>query len=282
MSADWRPLGAVAPTALAEARLKLHHAAQIVSGVGRTLLPKQDDDSHTNLRWDRRLGALVSRRVDGDKPFSAALEFVALRLMLLDENDEALVTASLRRMTVDEGYAWLAEGVAARLGHVLEGGFAPLRYEIPDHPVADGARFVVEDQSAFSELARWFHNADLLFAELRAAEPKTSEVRCWPHHFDLGALIELGDGKQIGFGLSPGDSKYGQPYFYCSPYPQPSADALPAIDSPGQWHTDGFVSVVLPGDRLVPQQDQATAARDYLACALKACRTVLGAEDPNV
>jgi len=282
MSADWRPLGAVAPTALAEARLKLHHAAQIVSGVGRTLLPKQDDDSHTNLGWDRRLGALVSRRVERDRPFSAALEFVALRLMLLDENDEALVTASLRRMTVDEGYAWLGEGVAARLGHVLESGFAPLHYELPDHPVASGARFVVEDQSAFSELARWFHNADLLFAELRAAEPKMSEVRCWPHHFDLGALITLDDGKQIGLGMSPGDSTYEQPYLYCSPYPQPSPDDLPALDAIGHWHTEGFVSVVLPGDRLVVEQDQPTAARAYLAGALQACRTVLGVEDPNV
>lgn len=278
MSVDWRPLGAVAPTALADARLQLHHAAQIVSGVGRTLLPKQADDSHTNLGWSRRHGTLVSRRVEQGKPFSAALEFVALRLLLLDENDEALVAASLRQMTVDEGCAWLAEGVAARLGHALEDGFAPLHYEVPDHPLAHGARFTVEDQSAFSELARWFHDADLLFEELRATEPGMSDVRCWPHHFDLGALVTLDGDRQIGLGMSPGDSSYGQPYFYCSPYPQPAPDSLPALDSPGHWHAEGFVSVVLTGEELVSAQDQLAAARAYLSGALKSCRQVLAGQ----
>jgi len=276
MSADWRPLGAVAPTALFDARLQMHHAAQIISGVGRTLLPEEGDDSHTNLAWNRRLGALVSRRVEGEKPFSGALEFVALRLLLLDENDEALVTASLRQMTVDEGYAWLGEGVAARLGRVLEGGFAPLHYEIPDHPLAEGARFAVENQSAFSELARWFHDADLLLEELRAVTPGMSEVRCWPHHFDLGALITLDDARQIGLGMSPGDSSYEQPYFYCSPYPQPPVDSLPELSSPGHWHTEGFTSVVLTGEELAGAQDQPATARTYLAGALNACRQSLG------
>ncbi len=42
---NWKRLGAVKPQDLEQARLNLHYAAQIVSGIGRTMLPKQDDDS---------------------------------------------------------------------------------------------------------------------------------------------------------------------------------------------------------------------------------------------
>ena len=67
MSTDWRPLGAVAPAELRDARMQAHYASQIVSGVARTLLDKRDDDSHTNLAWNRRLGALDSNRLAFDQ-----------------------------------------------------------------------------------------------------------------------------------------------------------------------------------------------------------------------
>ena len=271
----WRPLGAVAPGDLVEARLQTHYAAQIVSGLGRTLLDKQPDDSHTNLSWSRRLGALAGRRIATERPFSAALEVAALRLLLLDENDEALVGASLDGMTVSEAYDWLGQGAAAR-GASLGDGFTPLHYSMPPHPLGDGERFSFGETSAFSELARWFHNAELLLEDVREANPGASEVRCWPHHFDIAALIDLGEDRSIGIGLSPGDRYYQEPYFYCSAYPQPDAASLPELgDGPGRLHTHEFTSIVVTGSELLAGGDSEAAARAYVDQALAVNRRLL-------
>lgn len=270
----WRPLGAVPPTALTEARLQAHYAAQVVSGLGRTLLEKQSDDSHTNLEWDRRLGALTSRRIDGDQPFSAGLEIAALRLLLLDERDEVIVSASLDGMTVEEACDWLGQGAGARRGEALD-GFTPLHYEMPAHPLGEGGRFRFDDASPFSELARWFHNAELLLEEARDRNDGASEVRCWPHHFDIATLIDLGGDRSIGLGLSPGDGYYDEPYFYCSPYPSPDADSLPPLAGPGRWHTHEFISIVAPGSSLLGGRGGEEAARAYVDEALRVSRSLL-------
>ena len=71
---SWRPIGAVLPTDLGEARLELHYAAQLVSAPGTTLLPPKDDYSHTNLEWDSALDVLAGRRVS-ERSLRAALVF---------------------------------------------------------------------------------------------------------------------------------------------------------------------------------------------------------------
>src|SRR4051794_14212309 len=48
-SVTWRPLGAVPPTALVDARVQLHHAAQVTNAAAISLLPPAADDSHTSF-----------------------------------------------------------------------------------------------------------------------------------------------------------------------------------------------------------------------------------------
>lgn len=42
-----------------DTRLQLHWAAQAAAGVGRTILPKQPDDSHTNFSFSHERHALM-------------------------------------------------------------------------------------------------------------------------------------------------------------------------------------------------------------------------------
>ena len=62
---NWKTLDAVAPIDLVDARLQLHHAAQIVASAGITFLEPQPDDSHPNLGWMDGLGALLGRSLPG-------------------------------------------------------------------------------------------------------------------------------------------------------------------------------------------------------------------------
>ncbi len=111
------------------------------------------------------------------------------------------------------------------------------------HPAAEGRAFDREnDAEALPELAlaRYYGNVDRILRE----------VRCWPHHFDIGTVVDLkstAEGCSIGLGLSPGDESYDQPYFYVNPYPNPDLSALPPLLAGDHWHTQGWMGVVATG-----------------------------------
>ena len=71
------------------------------------------------------------------------------------------------------------------------------------------------------------------------------------------------------------DEHYGEPYLYVSPYPFPQGAGLPELPV-GHWHTEGFVSAILPASLLVEAPDQRARAHDFLDSALAQSRDLLG------
>ena len=272
---SWMQLGAVAPRDLKQARMNLHFAGQVVSGVGRTLLPSRDDDSHTNLVWLEALGALGSQLVSGPKSFRAALVFERFSILFLDGDEQEHSAVAIEGLTLNEALHWLAEAIASYRGKEFA-GFKALHYEMPEHPLGGGAAFSFEPVAAFAELARWYANGAGVLNSVRE-EHSGTPVRCWPHHFDIATLITVGDGRTIGVGLSPGDAAHDEPYWYVGPWPTPKPDHWPALKAGGVWHTDGFVAAVLTGSELVAGGDQAKRLEEFLASAIAASRELLGA-----
>jgi hypothetical protein len=206
----WRTVGEIDPRKLVEARTQLHWAVQPVMAFADCALEHVSDDSQANLGWRDDLEALVGRqRPDG---LSAGLRIPDMTLMVFDEEGAIAESVSLEGQTIDSAVSWLEEVVAARSGGPLERPIRLRDYEMPEHPVAEGAAFVLDDSPAFAELARWFANGNLVLKELTSSNRGWAEVRCWPHHLDLGTIISLessGDassGRSIGVGLSPGDT----------------------------------------------------------------------------
>jgi hypothetical protein len=278
----WQRLGGVAPTALAEARLQTHHAAQTVSAIGATYLEPAPDDSHPNLGWDEAQHALVGRSIPGSE-LRAALRVEDLTLLLLD-GDAPLETLPLPGQSLTDAYAAFQEALEAHGAPPPNGKLTPPGYDIPGHAVADGAPFSLEEPAAFQELAHWFANGTRALTELATDRAEGAVVRCWPHHFDLGGLFVVSTGpdgqltSSVGFGLSPGDESYAEPYAYVSPWPAPAREALPARDGL-RWHTEGFTSAVLTGSQLLasgPDAEQRQRLRDFLDAAFVASREALG------
>lgn len=278
----WHTLGSVAPTELAEARLQLHHAAQVVASAGTTFLEPQPDDSHPNLGWEESLGALLGRSLPGSGA-QVGLRLADLSLLLVDGSGQVSDELALDGRTLDDGYAWLAAATARAGAELPAAGLSRSGYAIPDHATGSGASFSITPSASFAELARWFANGHHALMELAVRTPGASEPRCWPHHFDLGSLAVVAtrpDGsldRSIGFGLSPGDEAYAEPYGYVSPWPVPEPSALPALAGGGHWHTDGFTSAILTGSDLVegPDESQAERLRAFLDAAVDASRRAL-------
>jgi hypothetical protein len=254
----------------------------VVASAGVTFLAPTPDDSHPNLAWVESLGALMGRSLPGANA-QVGLRIADLSLLLVNQSGEVNDELALDGKGLDDGYAWLA-GATARVGAELPStGITRAAYEIPSHPTGSGEAFSCKSHESFAELARWFANGHNVLVELAARLPGASEVRCWPHHFDVGSLVVVATepdgalGKSIGLGLSPGDDGYPEPYWYVSPWPYPELNVLPSLESGGHWHTEGYTSAILRGSNLVSgsPESQPDLLHAFLDGAVDVCQRIL-------
>lgn len=250
---EWITVGE--PKNLPPSRLILHWAAQLPSAVGNTLAPKKSDDSQMALVWDA--GTLASTTIGVDW---AALRLADLTLLAKGQE------LALADKTMADALAWLGK----RFGSTIE---LP-KHELPDHEIGKGATFPAAARAAYADLSAWFGNAALVLDAVRAAQPKASPVRCWPHHFDIATLIQVDEKKSVGVGLSPGDKSYTDPYFYVTPWPYPERSTLPALPN-AAWHTSGWTGAVLQAKAIAAADDQRGATQSFLDAAIAACLELL-------
>ncbi|MDT8340537.1 MAG: hypothetical protein RQ751_03410, partial [Longimicrobiales bacterium] len=207
-------------------------------------------------------------------------------LLLLDGARE-VERLALRGRSADDARAWLA----AAVGRARAGGVPELEwpdYDLPAFP--SGADGVMEpDGRALEVLEAWFADGALLLEAIRAAETSASEVRCWPHHFDIATLLTFPvgdeDTRYVGIGLSPGDESRAGPYWYVNGWPHPDPETLPEPPHPGEWNTEGWVGGVLGAAPIldVAEADaQGAAVAGFLQDAVARMKDVVlgGADAP--
>ena len=280
----WRAVGDIDPKKLVEARLQLHWAAQPVMAFADCALEHVSDDSQANLGWRDDIEAVVGRqRPDG---LSAGLRIPDMSLLVFDRKGAKVEEISFDGRTVDTAVSWLDSIATELTGNATDLKTRIRDYEMPKHPVGSGAAFDMDRPSGYPELARWLTNGTLALNELTSDDENWSEVRCWPHHFDLGTLISFessgsaSSGRSIGVGMSPGDSWYPEPYFYVNPYGLADVPAdRPVLKSDGNWHTEGWFGAVLTATSIVeqPAGSQGAAVLLFLRGAVDAARNLLRA-----
>jgi hypothetical protein len=275
----WEPLGSVPARQLTEARRLLHHAAQLVAAVGRSLVPARPDDGHTSLDWHRPSSSFAGRDAPGSRPWRASLRPADLSLAVLAEGEE-VGRLALAGRTRREAFAWLADRARALGAPDERLGLDP-PYALPPHAVLSGAAFAAPADGSLVELARWFADADALLRGAADGWIGAAPVRVWPHHFDIGSVLPLGppsgeDAPQIGVGVSPGDDEIAEPYVYVTPWPAPSVDeSLPGLPAGGRWHREGWTGAVLTGTEVVGAGEgpaQSAAAHAFLKGAVDVLR----------
>ncbi|MCH7638050.1 MAG: hypothetical protein IH855_01090 [Bacteroidetes bacterium] len=257
------------PTALTDARLQLHHAAQIAASFGYTFVPPRPDWSHTSLTWNRNHQALISAETDGVR---VGLRLADCTLVVFD-GAESKHACPLSGKTLEDGYAWLEETLTAMDSETMGKPLVRPDHELPTHPVGTDASFSLEEKAAFEAVSAWFDFADGRLRLLGEEYPHMTPVACWPHHFDIARVILLSpDADQskdpsVGVGLSPGDHAYAEPYWYVTHWPSPEGAELPPLPSGGHWHTEEWTGAVLPGSAFA-HLDAASLTDAFLASAI--------------
>lgn len=276
MVRTWQPVRPEESPRLTDARLQLHHAAQFCSAAGISFLEPKADDSHTNLEWIPSLGGLFSQDIPGRTSFRIGVRPADLTLVIAIQNDQPFAQCKLHGRTIVEATQWIRTHIAA-LG--LDSARYTLKrhYEIPIHAVDDGDAFDASDKSQFEELSKWLANGASLLNSISRSIRKASEVRCWPHHFDIAVLIQATRNRTIGVGLEPGDNYYDEPYFYVNmrPQPSPAQAKMKPLWGRGAWHTRGWVGAVLTGSRIGAASEQERHAREFIDSAISACRGLI-------
>jgi|SRR5579884_3493342 len=268
------PIDPARATTLSDARLQLHHAAQLATALGISYLEPKADDSHTNLEWLSSLRALASNRV------RAAAGGVRVGLVIRDlalvvlRDGAVTATRALTGETNDAAASWVRNQLAA-LG--LDGNRYSLRrhYELPPHAVAAGAAYDADTRD-LEQLAFAFGDAHDALEFIRRDRGGT-DVRCWPHHFDVATLLTPRTGASVGAGMEPGDGSYDEPYYYVNAYPQPDATRLvAALGGGGHWHTHEWIGAVLPASRLSADGGaQRAQIAAFLTSAVDACTALV-------
>lgn len=271
--ADWQPLDPARSRELADARLQIHHAAQLAAALGISYLPAQTDDSHTNLEWLPELGSLASKPV-GPNGVRIAVRPHVFALLILDEQQPSPPVFLLNGRTIEGAVRWLRTRLMER---GLDADRYTLRrhYSIPPHAVIGGTPFDATRTEHFAEISRWYADAALALGSIAATIPGSPPVRCWPHHFDIATLVDVAPGESINVGMEPGDDSLSEPYYYVSVYPSPGASAsLPRLAGNGEWSDRDWFGAVLPGSRLVTL-GQRSQVEEFLGSAVRACMSLL-------
>ena len=280
---NWAALGRVAPQGLVNARLLAHHALQWPARAARANLKSMPDDSHTGFDWDPALAALMTQPIRTPAgEVRVGLRLAGLALLLV-RNGAILDVLQLNGKPEQVVGVWIDVKLQA-LGLRPASAIKP-PYDMPDHPLAHGARYdLYMQERELGELARWFGGSAAALEDVRGRladlRPGTTPVRCWPHHFDIATVADLGAGgenaRSIGIGVSPGDGYYAQPYAYVSPSPRFDT-RLSDPPKPGRWHTEGFFGAVATGEAILGLPNRGQGLLAFFLDAIDIGRQRLGA-----
>ena len=144
-------------------------------------------------------------------------------------------------------------------------------YEVPVHPVDEGAPFIMPESDILTAWMTHRTNANAMLAELNRLVGKESTIRIWPHHFDTGTYYPFGDKKSIGAGWAIGDAMCEYPYLYI--YPWNADETVDLSDVPtlnaGRWMTDGWIGALLPLDEMQQMSELQEQLSDLMGSVTK-------------
>ena len=248
---NWEPVESIPLEELVKTREQLHHAIQAIAAAGKYLIPNRSDDSHTSLHWNENDQAFEGESISLDPSLRVGLRPSDLSFYLTDSKSGIQSEFTLNNKTLGQGFSWMSEQLK-NTGLDISDLNLKLHYEIPSKTFSPDQPFKISQPNYFNTLSLYYANATSILSAIKSVLPEASEIRLWPHHFDIATLLTLDkdksaeEARSIGIGFSPGDEGYEEPYFYLTPWPYPRIQDInfPEL-SAGNWHTEGWVGAIL-------------------------------------
>ncbi len=242
---------------------QVHLAAQYLAGAGISFIKKRDDDSHTNIGWSKDSHELSTWPLS-DKGDQLSLSLKTFSLIW--SNPEKRIEFPLNGKSHLEVKTWIKSQAKSNIGMIY---IYHLHYELPYPFPSDDSTFKLESKAELSRISGLFDIGQSSFATVLKKQELTSDLRIWPHHFDLGAYTVASESLSIGFGLAVPDSAIDDFYFYVSGYNGDDSVETKNFKalSIGEWQTAEWKAATLRATRV--KEDSAT---NFLTEAIHAFR----------
>ncbi len=233
---------------------QMHLAAQYLAAAGISFIEKKDDDSHTNLGFSITDKKMTTHQLskNGDV---LALQYSQFALEWTSKH----FTDSLPLDGVihDNVLNWISTtAIKANIKKKYQYSF---HYELPYPLPAKEYAFTLTNQSKLEELVNYRILAQQVLDSFLKSNQLKSDIRIWPHHFDLGAFAQLNDSSEIAIGIGLGipDTLVNEYYFYISAYKGHEGLVTNGFSSltKGKWYNNGFKGALLP----ISNIDKSTA-----------------------
>ena len=268
----------IAPKDLAEARLQLHHALQLVADASRKL---GFDGDTEYLEGAQGLGTEIAR---GDGPFRVALGIADFALHATDRDGKPTASFPLAGNTYADGVAWLRSTLDA-LGADGAKITGATPYDIPSHKVADGAPFAPLAPAVWRKLAAYYGNAWRVLTYLSEITPDCPmPPRCSSETLAYEARLSPIEDVEIAIGFRPGDELRDEPFHYVAILPRPriaehAVDELDELEGGGEWADEDWFGAIQTGSAYTlydSESVQAAAATSFFDSALEQARGLIG------
>jgi len=227
---------------------KLHWLSQLVTKVNISYVPLREDNSHTNLYYDKLGNRLIGRWISITRdPLILSLNLKDLQFEWLNSSLQTVKQYHVAGKTIEDLEQEIVDHLDV-VGLDPKGFERRLHYEIPSYPFSSS---IIEELNG-TDLNVWTYYRNianqacsLLLGYLQIE----GEIRIWPHHFDTGIYVINKNKLGIGFGLAMQDTLMDSPYFYLSGYASNGSISyknLPPL-SAGKWRiNEDWRGAVLP------------------------------------
>ena len=276
----WETAADVAPAQLAEARVQLHHALQLVADAGRKLADDADTEYLPNVR------GLATGLARGSRPFRAALGIGDFALHLTDAEGKSIRCLPLAGQTYTAAVTWLrAELDALGADGAKVTGKTP--WDLPPHRIQDGAAFAPPGADLLERLAVHFANAARVLHYVAEITTDCSAPRCSPATFAFESRSSPAEDVELAISFRLGDGERNEPFYYVALAPRPrlgarELDDLAELEGGGEWTDEEWFGAVLPASAHTiydTKRAQSGAVLAFFDSALEQLRALSGLDD---
>ncbi len=262
----WKDIKPSDLAALREIRIQYHQAIQAVAAVGRHFLEPLPFDENATLSWSRSNSSLVSKWITTDNGTLRA-GFHLERAYVYVEDASSVDEFPIAGKNFGQLMVWMEEHTG-KSGLPTASFSGNLPYELPDYPKIGSKGFDIEESEITRAFTSYFAASFEVLDALQWDFEVESEVLVYPHRFDQSLSVRLKDSgdpetsSYIALGMSPGDERFDQPFFYVNSWPHVEESVLKPLTA-GRWFSEEWIGGLVTAEELWDVADQKSFLTDF-------------------
>lgn len=277
---SWFELSAVDLELFQKLKNQVHHLILAVSSVGRTFMEPSNENERTALIWIPGLWRMAGQWIPANRKFRSSVNFKEGKILLVDERVNTLAEFNPSEKNHNELFIWMEQHIIS-----LELSSAHLKWDLPfktpDYPTFKGARFQYFADEFWEGFGGYFHNAFFYFTHYKEQHKNVGDIVIQSEQLTITMdhTFRKTDEKETDtfftLGFSPGDSIFGEPYFFLTSQPFIAETKLRKLKTQGFWYTDEWVGAVYFAKNLWSSNEQMATLSYFFEDAIKKVKSPL-------